>query len=338
MTRHVLPEPLRERWLEPEEGGGELDPALLASRIEHWKEREASFVRSAPFDLEGPGARPTREERGLSQVWFPIRRIARDVRSILRARFGRALSTLDPSWERGVLARAPTWIDARRELASLSHEAFPSRFLERIARDRDAAEALVFEARDPPRSGESLDRYRETLERIAELAPSPCARAWDAGCGSGETTFALACALARGRERALVLGTTPCPFELLMAERRGRPHDRARTLALRERLSRDLDLSRASVTFTRGSLLVPSDAPRDQDVVLVAGVLGGVLAAREEVRAALSTVAGALAPRGTAFVVDSFRDDLSRRAASLVAEEASRAGLRVVSRGELALA
>src|SRR5262249_53181013 len=153
-------------------------------------------------------------------------------------------------------------------------------------------------------------------------------RAWDAGCGTGEGTWDLAAAL----PGAQVVGTTPSPFELLMARRRGRPHDRSRTLALRARVAADV-LER--VAFERGDARVEAPAG-DFDVILVAGVLGGVLHRRDEIAAALRTIARALAPRGRAFVVDRFRDDLHARAARIIDDEARGAGLILAAPGELA--
>jgi SAM-dependent methyltransferase len=324
VSRHAVPAPLAERWLD-DRG---LAPGDLDDRLAFWRAREASFVARAEFDLEGPGPAVSRELRGRCETWFPVERIARDARAALEARFGPALAALDPEWRDDALARAESWADLRRALASLAHEALPSRWLQRLARDRDAAEALAFEAHDPRTHGCGFDRYPTTLERIAALGGE---RAWDAGCGTGEGTWDLAAAL----PGAQVVGTTTSPFELLMARRRGRPHDRARTLALRARTD---GLAREGrVAFERGDVRVEAPAG-DFDVVLVAGVLGGVLHRREEIASALRSIARALAPGGRAFVVDRFRDDLHARAARIIEDEARGAGLILVAPGELARA
>jgi SAM-dependent methyltransferase len=340
MTRHAPPVALGERWLEARTPG-ELEPDDLADRLAFWRAREESFRRFAPFDLEGPGRPPSREDRGLVELWFPVERIARDVHAILRARFGPALEALDPNWDDDALSRARSWLDLRRELASLAHEPLVSRFLERSARDRDAAEALAFETHDHPAFGCSLERYPEVLARIARAAPRGIVRAWDAGCGTGEGTYSLARALgcgACGRPSVQVVGTSPSPWELLMAERRGRPHDAARTRTLRD-VARKIDGAPAiGVRFERGDLRRPDQAPREQDVILVAGVLGGAVARPDEVELALRAIAGALAPGGRVYVVDRFRADRARRARELVDELAPRAGLREAAPGEWVLA
>src|SRR5206468_1275038 len=83
-------------------------------------------------------------------------------------------------------------------------------------------EASLFEAHDPSSYGHGFARYPEVTDALAALRPR---RVWDAGCGTGEGTFTLAPTAGE------VVETTPSPWELLMARRRGRPHDRARTRA-----------------------------------------------------------------------------------------------------------
>jgi SAM-dependent methyltransferase len=307
--------PLGERWLErrafacPE----------LAERLAWWRERERSFVERAPLDLEEPGPRLDREARGLCELWLPVERIAREAHALLRAHFD--LASRDACWRDDLLARAPSWIDARLALRSLP--ALPSVFLGSLV-DPDHAEALVFESHDPPSFGHGAGRYPRVLERIAAFSPRAI---WDAGCGTGETTFELA------RLAGAVLGTTPCPWELLMARRRGRPHDRARTFALRARTE---DVT--NVRFERGDLRrgAPGTGTVDDgglrppfDGIFVGGVLGGVLAREDDVTRALGTLRGALEPGGRVWIADRFREDRHARARSLVERLARAIGFAV---------
>src|SRR5271170_7329610 len=158
MTSFVRPVPLGERWLPRRTFSRD----LLEDRLGWWREREESWRRFAPFDLEEPGPRPTREARGLCELWFPIERIAREAHALLRAHF--ELSPIDPSWESNLLARARSWLDARLALASLP--SLPSALLASLA-DADRAEAFVFELHDPRSHGHAPDRYPEALERVA---------------------------------------------------------------------------------------------------------------------------------------------------------------------------
>jgi SAM-dependent methyltransferase len=309
MTRFARPVPLGERWLE----GVTFQCDELEERLEWWRAREASFRDHAPFDIEEPGPRLGRAERGLCEQWFPIRRIAREAHALLRAHF--ALDALDPGWRDDLLAAAPSWLDARRALASLP--ALPSVFLSSLA-DRDRAEAFVFEAHDPAAFGHALDRYPEVVAAIGALQP---ARVWDAGCGTGETSFALA------RVAGRVVGTTPSAWELLMAQRRGRPHDRARTLRLREATA-----GIANVEFVRGDVRVEG-VEGEVDAVFVGGVLGGVLFEESEIAAALRVIRSKLASGGRVFVVDRFRSDRHERARVLIERLAREVGLRLVERG-----
>lgn len=337
MTRHALPRPLGERWLEA--AGPGLAPSDLADRLAFWRARESSFRAHARFDLEGPGARPTPEARVLCETFLPLAPIARDVHALLRARFGPALRALDPEWEHDALARAGTWLDARRELASLAHEALPSRLLERLAADQDDAEAFAFELHDPVSYGHGLARYPDALARIAKLAP-PRTRAWDAGCGTGEGTISLARTLACrscARESVEVIGTTPSPWELLMARRLGRPHDLARTQETRAAAAKLDENPAIRVRFEGGDLLRAQDSPRNCDIVLVGGVLGGVLSDQRSVLAALRSIAAALTPTGRAFVVNRFRADRASRARELIADLAPLAGLELITPDELRL-
>jgi len=304
VTRFARPAPLGESWLTAR-------PASfpwLEERLAWWRAREASFVRHAPFDLEEPGPRVAREVHGLCELWLPLELVARDAHAILRGWFD--LGAIDGGWEDDLLARARSWIEARSRLASLP--ALPSDFLAGLAA-RDAAEAFVFEAHDPASMGCAFDRYPEVVAAVTALRPR---RLWDAGCGTGEGSFTLAPLAGE------VVGTTPSPWELMMARRRGRPHDRARTLAFRER-TRGIE----NVRFEPGDLRVT--APGAFDLVVVAGVLGGVIFAEAEVAQALGTVARALAPGGRAFVVDRFREDRHDRARALVEKLAPAAGLSV---------
>ncbi len=328
MTRHALPVPLDERWLE--ERDAPLDAALVADRIAWWRAREESFRAHAPFDLEGPGARPSRDARGLSETWFPIARVRRDVHGLLRGRFD--LAAIDANWERlSVLARAESWLDARRTLASLAHEPRPSRLVGRLLADRSSAEAFAFELLDPASFGCGIGRYPEELGLVAATAPR-AVRAWDVGTGTGEGALDLALALLQDRSDSSVevVGTTPFGFEHLMAQRRGRPHDRARTLAHRARAAL---VPEGVVRYEMGD--VRREAPPGRfEVIVVAGVLGGVLADSRDVRAALATIRGALAPGGRAFVFDAFRADVKERARRLVRDAASRVGLALEPRGD----
>ncbi len=302
MTRFAPLASLRESWLTARAASF----PWLEERLAWWRRREESFVRHAPFDLEEPGPRVAREVHGLCETWLPVERVTRDAHAILRAWFD--LSAVDPAWEDDLLSRARSWIEARTRLASLP--ALPSQFLARLAA-RDAAEAFVFESHDPSSMGCSFDRYPEVASAVAALRPR---RLWDAGCGTGEGTFTLAPLAGE------VVGTTPSPWELMMARGRGRPHDRARTLAFRER-TRGIE----NVRFEAGDMRVT--APGTFDVVVVAGVLGGVIFEEAEVARALGTVARALAPDGRAFVVDRFREDRHERARSLVEKLAPATGL-----------
>jgi chemotaxis methyl-accepting protein methylase len=163
-------------------------------------------------------------------------------------------------------------------------------------------------------------------------------RAWDLGCGTGESTISLARALACracGRTRVDVLGTTPSSWELLMATRRGRPHDRARTLELRAASSKIDEDPAILVRFSKADAREPSAAPTGCDIVFAGGVLGGVLFDRDEIARALQSIAVALAPGGRAYVVDRFRADRAERARVLISELAPAAGLFEAAPGEL---
>lgn len=289
------------------------DPAWLAARVAWWQAREAAALAHAPGAV-APAA-PTAEAHRQARAWLPLGPLREDLDDALRAWFD--LDALDLDLAATDLGRWRSWPDARARLPGVRRFALPSGLLLTLAAP-DPARDLLFELAAPPAIGSTLGRYGARLARLAALAPG--ATAWDVGCGTGEGTWELALALPPGAD---VVGTTPCPLQRLMAERRDRPHDPARGAALRALVG---DAPGRAVRFVRHDLL-RDPPPGAFHAIACHGLLGEGIAAPADVASAVAALAGALAPGGVLSVVDRFRDDHHARAAAQVAAAAQAAGL-----------
>lgn len=297
-------------WLEALRGPA---PDALAARVAYWEGLERAFRAHAPPGLRWgalPTARPP-APHALCERWLPLEVLREEVWVLIEEWFGPALAALEVDLALSSLGRARSWLDARAQLASLGEERLPSRLLRRAGEAR-AAHDLVFELFAAPQLGRGLERHPAALRAAVEAAPSGALRVWDAGCAAGESTWALARALADAGREAEVWGTSPWPLELLMAERAAFPHDPARSATLRAAIA-ELSGAPVEVRFERGDLLAGPLAG-SFDLICCHGLLGGVIrGARDEVRA-LEHLRRALAPGGILSIQDTFRDDLHAEA------------------------
>lgn len=314
------------------------DPAELGARVGWWRDRERDLVRNGGPDVEPPGLVIPAAEHARCEAWLPVDVVRRDVHAALRAHFAEPLDALGVDLRTLALARSRSWLDARARVPLLARHLVPSTLLASLA-DARAAHDLLFALAAPPRAGSTLGRYAPELALlVAALAPAPGVRlaAWDVGCATGEGTWELARALLAGAPAAAgadVVGTTPCPLERLLAERRARPHDPPRAAAL-EALAAGLG-PRARVRFERGDV---RDGPPASagvsgpfDAITCHGLLGEGLDAEADVTLAVGVLRDALAPGGLLSVADRFRADRHERGRALV--RAAAFGLAEVAPG-----
>lgn len=308
------------------------DPAWLAARVAWWRAREAAFRAHAPLDIEPPDLVIPAEDHAQACTWLPLGPLVDDVSAVLRAWFDAALAAL------GGLDLASTdlgawrsWLDARARLPLARRFAFPADLLAALG-DAAAAHDLLLALAAPPSMGSDLGRYGDRLARVAALVrEAEQVRAWDVGCGTGEGTWELAYALAPRAREVLVTGTTPCPLQRLMAERRARPHDPARAAALRAFVDpgpRD----RCRVTFLRHDV-VRDPPPGVFDAITCHGLLGEGVDREADIARAVTAFAACLAPGGVLSVTDRFREDRAARAAAIVDRAAREAGLGPLGSG-----
>lgn len=304
------------------------DAAWLAGRVAWWRTREAAFLAHAPLDIEPPDLVITAEEHRQSNAWLPRGPLTDDVARALGGWFDLAALGLDP--RATDLGRWRSWLDARARLPLVRRFFFPAALLEALA-DAAFAHDLLFELCAPPAMGSELGRYGARPGEVAALAPPvDVLLAWDAGCGTGEGTWELAYALCARAARVDALGTTPCPLQRLMAERRDRPHDPARGAALRAFVDAG-PRERCRVWFLVHD--VRRDPPRPSHVIACHGVLGEAIDDPPEVERVVGALAGALLPGGVLSVADRFRPERAARAAALVEAAARAAGLEVAGAG-----
>jgi SAM-dependent methyltransferase len=283
---------LAELWLQ-----AGLGPAAdeIAQRVAWWQAREGAFLSHAPEGLrraDDPRSRPA-HARALIERYLPLASVRGDVHHLLRLWFGPGLDALGVDLDTSCLGRARSWLDAPYDL--------PTQLLART-HTCTQAHALLFELFSSPRLGASLERYPQRRARLAEWATQrEQVTLWDVGCATGESSWALALALAQGGARVEGLGTTPWPLERLMAERGGFPHDAQRTAAL-QRFLADVP-ARVSLRFADHDL--ESDPPPGEfDVVACHGVLGEAVPA-----GCVARIAKAVRPGGLLSVTSDFRAD-----------------------------
>lgn len=303
----------------------------LDERVAWWREREAALIARAPFDIEPPDLVLSVEDHQQANAWLPLRPLVEDVGDALLAWFDAALTTL------GGLDLATTdlggwrsWLDARARLTVARRVVFPSELMSAL-REAALAEALLFELAAPPSMGTELGRYPERIAELARVSTASDVRAWDVGCATGEGTWELALACAEERRRVEIVGTTPCPLQRLMAERRARPHDAERSARL-DAFVRAGPHARCDVRFARHDVL-RDPTPGMFDVIACHGLLGEGIDDEAEIARVVTALALALAAGGVLSVTDRFRADRSARAAALVAEAARAAGLTSVGTG-----
>ncbi len=310
-----------ELWLAAEPGPA---PDALAGRVAYWEGLERAFLAHAPAGLRWgalPTARPP-APHARSERWLPLELLRDEVAYLLEEWFGPALAALEVDLATSSLGRARSWLDARAQLPSLGEGRLPSQLLRRCER-AETAQALLFELFAAPRLGRGLTRHPDSLRTAAALATASGRplRAWDAGCASGESTWALARALVEAGAREVeVLGTSPWPLELLMAERCTFPHDPERSRAFQEAAAAARRGAGAlRVHFARGDLLQGTPAG-SFDLICCHGLLGGAISGASELRRALAHLAGALRAGGVLSIQDTFRDDVQREVLSCVRE------------------
>jgi hypothetical protein len=247
----------------------------------------------------------------------PLRRA---LHGVLRGWYAGLLARLGADLAQAELARARSWVDARRRLSLLADTPLPSQLLERLA-DPEQARPLLTEIFAPPGFGTALGRYASRLERLAGLlGDRPRARLWDVGTATGEGLWELVAAASARCERVDALGTDRCPMQLAMARARVLPHAPARAAALAELLSGRpalTDPRRCSVRFERHDVTAaPPEGP--WDVIACHGVVGESVRGREAVVAVVRGLGESLAPMGLLSLTDTFRDDHQREARAWV--------------------
>ena len=322
------------------------DPRDLALRVAWWRAREAA-LRSAPPELralalaapsrragpDAPGEPPRALPAGVHELlepWLPWELLRRELQALLARWFQPAVLSGEAALDQGELARARSWLDARRRLRTLRQVAGPAALLEALA-EPDLAWRLLCEDAAPPAQGAALGRYAARLRALAaRLAPAPVLRAWDVGAATGEGTWALAAALLEaGAEQVELQGSDQGPLLVAMATRAARPHDPRAAAALRAFLAARpalRDPARARVAFLRHDVR-QGPLGAGLDLVTCHGLLGEGLATRQDVAAALRACAAALRPGGLLSLADRFRQDRARAAREWTHELAPGLGL-----------
>lgn len=291
----------------------------LTPRLAYWEGLERAFLTHAPDGLRWGAlatARPP-APHVLCERWLPLEVLRDEVSYLLDEWFGPELRRLGVDLATSSLGRARSWLDLRAQLNSLGETRLPSRLLAQLD-SALGAQALLFELFTAPLLGRGLTRYAESLAAAVALV-EPAGRrvrAWDAGCAAGESTWALARALTDAEAEAEVVGTTPWPLELMMAQRSAFPHDPARSADLAAAIT-SLLAQECSVHFAQGDLR-HGPPPGAFDLISCHGVLGGVIQEPNDFALALEHLVAALSPRGVLSVQDSFRADLHEEVLSRV--------------------
>lgn len=305
------------------------DPAWLAARVAWWQAREAALLAHAPLDVEPPDLVLSAEEHAQAEAWLPLEPLREDLEDALAGWFD--LSGLGMGLGASDLARWRSWLDARARLPLVRGSFFPSALLSALEESAFAHD-LLFELCAPPVMGSELGRYGARLTELAALAPAAEALvAWDVGCGTGEGTWELAYALAPRARQVDAVGTTPCPLQRLMAERRDRPHDPARGAALRAFVDAG-PRERCDARFVRHDLL-RDPPPGAFHAIACHGLLGESVDEPVDIERAVTSLARVLLPGAVLSVTDRFRADRAARAAAIVERVARSAGLEVLGAG-----
>lgn len=319
------------------------EPRALAERVAWWRAREEA-LRRAPAGLRalalppapepGGGAAPPRAlPAGVHaelEPWLPWALLRRELQALLAGWFQPAVLSGEVALDQGELARARSWVDARRRLRTLRQVPGPAALLESLAAP-DLAWRLLCEDAAPPAQGAALGRYSARLSALAaRLAPAGRVRAWDVGAASGEGTWELAAALLEaGAGQVEVQGSDTGPLLVGMAARAARPHDPRATTALRAFLAARpalRDPARVRVSFVRHDVR-QGPLGAGLDLVTCHGLLGEGLATRQDAAAALVACAAALRPGGLLSLADRFRQDRARAAREWTRELAPGLGL-----------
>ncbi|HQC51944.1 MAG TPA: class I SAM-dependent methyltransferase [Lentisphaeria bacterium] len=184
--------------------------------------------------------------------------------------------------------------------------------------------ALYCALADLPRFGTDSSRYPDQLSRLADyfrqwpLGDQPM-RLLDIGCGVGLNTLEIA---ALGVERLgsglSILGVTPEPLEVWMAENRRLPHDPVRELRLR-RYPPELPARFRAERFQELS------GEEAFDVIVCNGLAGGrFLHECQDIARFLENCCRCLRPGGTIFLANHFHDGCRSACQRLLAEAAQR--------------
>ncbi|MBJ6725755.1 methyltransferase domain-containing protein [Geomesophilobacter sediminis] len=282
----------------------------IGRRLDRLDQDFRSYAASYPLPLWAPGLVLTHEMRSLTEATFPYESVRRVVMQLLRlsCRFPLAVPPC-------VLDGAATWLDLLVRAEPLFPAANPVEVLREAALDFGSRARLIFSLYLPRHYGGGFDRYPRQYGWIREWLSSRKRRAGrvqvlDAACGSGEGTYGLGELLVRqGYDGAsAVHGSTLEPFELFAAAHAYFPHDPCRQNGYRERVAPLLEAGKPELQFYLDDLSMGKGGG-GYDLIVCNGLLGGPMLHRpEQLREAVSVLAGRLTPCGILLAADRFHE------------------------------
>ncbi len=336
--------------------------------VKRLNDRFLVYAATSPAPLPAPGLVVTPEIRCQSEMYLPIREVARCFNRL----YSCAL-TYPPILSSTPFHNALSWADAFTALPpEFRVSANPARLLETLAADHNLLVAFLFASFLPQRFYGGFNRYPGQsgwLRQWLRERGKGWIRCLDAACGTGEDTYQLAgLLLASGfdPEGIAIEGWTIEPLEVWAAAHACFPHDRQRETAYKKEVAAIFGKGgQTAIVFKAADLLgsamqVPSFAkvgsggisPAAEpqislsppfskgeahfDLILCNGLLGGPIINRHNgLPQVVSNLAALLRPGGVLLAADHFHGGWKKQnPGELLGALCKASGMQVVEAGE----
>jgi len=273
--------------------------------------------------------------RAVTELYLPMAEI-----STVFRRFLSLALRYESATETTLLQTCATWPDFLQRLRLDEVSANPALLLKRLIVDEEFRIRFLFALFLPRQHGGSFLRYPDQISFLERLLarrrdiPLCGIRCLDAACGTGEGTYDLAVLLQKSgipSPGRLIHGCSIEPFELFAAAHGYFPHDPDRERQFRV-MTEPLFIIGATerIVFSWDDVTrATSRGEEPYDIILCNGLLGGpFFHGEEEMTAAVTALAGRLAPGGVLLVSDRFHGGWKRVAPpSLLGDLLKRSGL-----------